>query len=83
MLPARLQRAYGVIYTFEPMGKPIGYDPARLQRAYLPMSGMEHLKKTTPASTGAVSKINGTGKIISSREPLPEQLSQPPLRELL
>ena len=40
--PARLQRAYGVIYTFEPMGKPIGYNPARLQRAYLPLPGIEH-----------------------------------------
>ena len=45
MLPARLQRAYGVIYTFEPMGKPIGYNPARLQRAYLPMPGIELLQK--------------------------------------
>ena len=45
MLPARLQRAYGVIYTFEPMGKPIGYDPARLQRAYLPIKGPEQLQK--------------------------------------
>ena len=43
MLPARLQRAYGVIYTLEPMGKPIGYNPARLQRAYLPIKGTEHL----------------------------------------
>ena len=27
------------------MGKPIGYNPARLQRAYLPMSGIELCEK--------------------------------------
>ncbi len=27
------------------MGKPIGYNPARLQRAYLPMIGTERFKK--------------------------------------
>ena len=31
---------------FEPMGKPIGYNPARLQRAYLPMPGIELLRKS-------------------------------------
>ena len=29
----------------EPMGKPIGYNPARLQRAYLPIRGTEHCRK--------------------------------------
>ena len=48
--PARLQRAYGVIYAFEPMGKPIGYDPARLQRAYLPIKGTELSKNIYPQS---------------------------------
>ena len=65
------------------MGKPIGYDPARLQRAYLPMSGMEHLKKQLRHQPELFKNLNDTGKIISSREPLPEQLSQPPLREQL
>ena len=40
----RLPHAFSVQvvqYTFEPMGKPIGYNPARLQRAYLPMIGTE------------------------------------------
>ena len=44
----RLPHAYSVqvvYYTFEPMGKPIGYNPARLQRAYLPMIGTERFKK--------------------------------------
>ena len=30
------------------MGKPIGYNPARLQRAYLPMPGIELIKKVAP-----------------------------------
>jgi len=36
----RFPHAYSVQVVcdmpFEPMGKPIGYNPARLQRAYLP-----------------------------------------------
>ena len=54
MLPARLQRAYGVIYTFEPMGKPIGYNPARLQRAYLPIMGIERIQKRQPFRTAGI-----------------------------
>ena len=30
------------------MGKPIGYNPARLQRAYLPVPGIELMKKGNP-----------------------------------
>ena len=39
----RFPHAYSVQVVcdmpFEPMGKPIGYNPARLQRAYLPHNG--------------------------------------------